>query len=240
MLDTSRASFAPRKLWPGCSCLGRFREVNPLTVNQLPRLGHRSLRALTSPAAGGLDEPFRGKSDRSEEEVRMAKFRRFITGLVLVGATVGAGLGAVVLGGTAAGAPTPITVNDAGDGGAVPASCTRRPRVMVVARRHRGRRIGRRRDHRPARRSSVPQQSQPQPISTPSQCERATGAQDSGHTVTITGAGPTLAIIQMQASPPTASFRWAQARPLTSRASRWRVASSPVLRAAGGSSTTGP
>ena len=33
----------------------------------------------------------------------MAKFRRFVTGLVLVGATVGAGLGAVVLEGSTGG-----------------------------------------------------------------------------------------------------------------------------------------
>ena len=45
------------------------------------------------------------RPDRSEEEVLMAKFWRFITGLVLVGATVGAGLGAVVLGAAPAGRP---------------------------------------------------------------------------------------------------------------------------------------
>ncbi|MGA2473970.1 MAG: hypothetical protein ABSG39_10810, partial [Acidimicrobiales bacterium] len=53
----------------------------------------------------------------------MAKFGRFVTGLVLVGATVGAGLGAVVLGAAPAGAATLITVNDTGDGTPVPANC---------------------------------------------------------------------------------------------------------------------
>ncbi len=55
----------------------------------------------------------------------MAKFGRFVTGLVLVGATVGAGLGAVVLDAASAGAASPITVNTTVDSSTVTAAnCT--------------------------------------------------------------------------------------------------------------------
>ena len=55
----------------------------------------------------------------------MVKFGRFVTGLVLVGATVGAGLGAVVLDATSAGAAGPINVNTTVDSSTVTAAnCT--------------------------------------------------------------------------------------------------------------------
>ena len=130
----------------------------------------------------------------------MAKFGRFITGLVLVGATVGAGLCAAVLGGTAAGAATLITVNDAGDVTNVPANCllptegdcTLRAAISAATTQ-----AATRPSRCPTRAGSRAQSQCKPPLLT----SNANGSLvlDSGHTITITGAGSTLAIIQMQA-----------------------------------------
>jgi hypothetical protein len=123
----------------------------------------------------------------------MAKFGRFVTGLVLVGATVGAGLGAVVLGGTAAGAATLITVNDVGDGPPVPANCTLATELDCTLR---------------AAIEAADASTGDVTITLPNATYSLLNANgslvlDSGHTITITGAGPTLAIIQMQGAPVT-------------------------------------
>jgi hypothetical protein len=128
----------------------------------------------------------------------MAKFGRFVTGLVLVGATVGAGLGAVVLGGTAAGAATLITVNDAGDGAPVPANCllaTEGDCTLRAAIEAADASTGDVTVTLPDA-SLVPNSPSPTHLYS---LLNANGSLvlDSGHTITITGAGPTVAILQM-------------------------------------------
>ena len=136
----------------------------------------------------------------------MAKFWRFITGLVLVGATVGAGLGALVLGGAPAGAASlTITVNDASDGPAVPASCTTTPtegdctlRAAITAANTSGGDVT----------ITLPDASMVLNNPSPSHFYSLLNANgtlmlNSGHIITIVGAGQTLAILQMQGASTT-------------------------------------
>ena len=129
----------------------------------------------------------------------MVKFGRIVTGLVLVGATVGAGLGAVVLGGAPAGAATLITVNDAGDAAPVPANCllategdcTLRAAVEAAV-------GGDTTITLPDANSVANHPSATHVYSLSNAIGYGTLVlNDSSHTVTITGAGSTLAIIQL-------------------------------------------
>ena len=127
------------------------------------------------------------------------KFGRFVTGLVLVGATVGAGLGAVVLGGAPAGAATFITVNDAGDVTNVPANCllpTEGDCTLRAATSAANTSGGD---------ATITLPDANTVLNNPSLTHvysllNANGSLvlNSGHTVTINGAGQTFAIIQLQ------------------------------------------
>ena len=131
------------------------------------------------------------------------KFGRFVTGLVLVGATVGAGLGAVVLGGAPAGAATLITVTDAGDG-AGPFNCTTPGgdctlRAAIAAANTSG---GDATITLPDA-STVAHNPSASHFYSVINANGSLVLNDSGHTVTINGAGQTLAILQMQSGPIT-------------------------------------
>ena len=133
----------------------------------------------------------------------MAKFGRFVTGLVLVGATVGAGLGAVVLGAARAGAATLITVTDAGDG-AGPFNCTTPGgdctlRAAIAAANTSG---GDATITLPDA-STVAHNPSASHFYSVINANGSLVLNDSGHTVTINGAGQTLAILQMQSGPIT-------------------------------------
>ena len=138
----------------------------------------------------------------------MAKFGRFITGLTLVGATIGAGLGVGVLGAAPAGAATAITVNDAGDGTPVPANCTLTPegdctlRAAITAANTSG---GDAVITLPDANTVANNPSTTHNYS----LSNANGELllNSGHTITINGAGSTLAIIRLVGASTTSPNR---------------------------------
>ncbi len=128
----------------------------------------------------------------------MTRFGRFMAGLVLVGSTVGAGLGVVVLGVSPAGAATAFTVTDANDG-AGPFDCSTPSgdcslRAAITA------------ANAVAGDSVITLPDASTVAFNPSgghiyQVLDPNGSlvlNDSGHTITINGAGQTLAILQMQ------------------------------------------
>ncbi len=132
----------------------------------------------------------------------MAKFGRFITGLVLVGATVGAGLGAVVLGGAPAGAATLITVTDAGDGlgpfnCAPGGDCSLRAAITAANASASDATISL------PDASTVAHNASSNHLYSVLNANGSLVLNDSGHTVTINGAGQTLAILQLQNGPAT-------------------------------------
>ncbi len=128
----------------------------------------------------------------------MAKFGRFITGLTIGGATIGVGLGVGVLGATQAGAATAYTVTDAADGTGVGAcatggDCTLR-QAIDAANTSGGDAV-----------ITLPDASMV--TNNPSASHiyslgNANGSLvlNSGHTITINGAGWTLAILQLQSA----------------------------------------
>jgi hypothetical protein len=132
----------------------------------------------------------------------MAKFGRFITGLMVAGATIGAGLGVGVLAAAPAGAATAYTVTDAGDG-AGPFDCVTPGgdcslRAAITAANTSG---GDAVITLPDANSVAFNKSTTHIYS----LSTANGSLvlNSGHTITINGAGSTLAILQMQGAPVT-------------------------------------
>ena len=125
------------------------------------------------------------------------KFGGFVTGLVLVGATVGAGLGAVVLGGAPAGAATLITVNDAGDGAPVPANCLLATEGDCTLRAAVEAAVGGDTTITLPDANSVPNSPSSTHTYTLLNANGSLLLNDSGHTVTINGAGQSLAKIDL-------------------------------------------
>jgi len=129
----------------------------------------------------------------------MTRIGRFMAGLVLVGSTVGTGIGIAVLDGAAAGAATLITVNDASDGSPVPANClgvegdcTLRAAIEAA-----NASAGDATITLPDA-NSVPNSPSGSHIYALVNSNGPLDFSDSGHTITLNGAGETLAIIQMQ------------------------------------------
>ena len=131
----------------------------------------------------------------------MAKFGRFITGLMVGGATIGVGLGVGVLGATQAGAATTYTVTDASDGTGVGAcatagDCTLRQAINAANTSGGDATI------------TLPDASMVTNNPSASHIYSLSNANgslvlSSGHIITINGAGATVAILQMQGAPIT-------------------------------------
>ena len=128
----------------------------------------------------------------------MKTFWRFVTGLIVVGATVGAGLGAVVLGAAPAGAATTlITVNDAGDGVPVPANCLLATEGDCTLRAAVEAAVGGDTTIALPDANSVPNNPSLTHTYTLLNANGSLVLNDSVHTVTINGAGQSLAIIDL-------------------------------------------
>ena len=133
----------------------------------------------------------------------MTRFGRFTAGLVLLSSTAAAGVGALVLGGAPAGAATAITVTDAADGAgpfdcATPGGDCSLRAALVAANASAGDAVITLPDA-----NTVANNPSSSHIYQVINSNGSLLLNDAGHTITINGAGQTLAILQVQNGPIT-------------------------------------